>query len=179
MKTHAQRLAAGLAAAALLAGCSDSDVQQVRQWMAETRANTHVKVEPLSPPKTFIPYAYTAQQATDPFSQSKLLVELAKAAATSNNPFKPDLERRKELLESFPLDTMRMVGVLQKSGVTFALLQIDSNVYQVKVGQHIGQNYGLVTGVTENAVSIREVVQDAAGEWTERMAKLELQESRK
>jgi type IV pilus assembly protein PilP len=172
------RLGAWACAAALLAGCGDSDVQAVHRWMKETEAAAPHKVPPLSPPKTFIPFSYTAREAVDPFSPNKLLVELAKAAATGNNPYRPDLERRKELLESFPLDTMRMVGVLQKGGANYALLQIDRAVYQVKVGQHVGQNYGLVTSVTENAVNIREVVQDAAGEWTERMAKLELQDSK-
>ena len=67
---------------------------------------------------------------------------------------------------------------MQKAGVNYALLQIDRAVYQVKAGQRIGQNYGLVTGVGEAAVNIKEVVQDAGGEWVERASKLELQESK-
>jgi type IV pilus assembly protein PilP len=166
-----------LAAGVLLAGCGDTDVKEVRAWMNEVEKNTQVKVDPLAEPKTFIPYAYSATEMADPFSPNKLLSELARAAA-SNNPFKPNLDRRRELLEGFPLDTMQMVGALQKGGISYALLQVDRLVYQVKVGQHLGQNFGLVTRVGENAVEIREVVQDAGGDWVERMAKLELQEGK-
>ena len=162
----------------LLAGCGASDVKEVNDWMAQVTKDTKVQVTPISAPKTFTPFAYTAREAIDPFSPNKLLAELAKAAEKSDNKFKPDTARRKELLENFPLDTFVMVGVIQKGGVNYALLQIDRAVYQVKLGQRIGQNYGLVTGVSESVVTIKEVVQDAGGEWVERISKLELQESK-
>ncbi|MES2739497.1 MAG: pilus assembly protein PilP [Pseudomonadota bacterium] len=163
--------------ALLLAGCGDSDVQEVKQWMADVKRDTKVAVPPLSEPKTFVPFAYAARDAIDPFSPNKLLAELAKAAK-ADGKFRPDMERRKELLEGFPLDTIKMVGTLQKAGATFALLQIDRSVYQVKTGQHLGQNFGLITSVNEDAVSVKEIVQDATGDWVERMAKLELQDSK-
>jgi type IV pilus assembly protein PilP len=172
------RMGALALTALLLAGCSDSDVKEVRDWMTEVNKETKVKVVPLAEPKTFIPFAYTAREEVDPFSQNKLLAELARAAEQSDNKYRPDMARRKEPLESYPLDTFAMVGVLQKGGVNYALLQLDRAVHQVRVGQHIGQNYGLVTAVTENSINIREVVQDAGGEWVERMSKLELQESK-
>jgi len=168
-------MSAMIAAGLLLAGCGDSDVKEVRDWMDQVKRDTRPAVKPLSEPKDFIPYAYSDRQAVDPFSPNKLLAELARAAETKQDPNKPDLQRRKELLESYPLDTMQMVGVLQKGGVNYALLQIDRAVYQVRSGQRIGPNFGVVTRVSEDAINIREVVQDAAGEWVERMAKLELQ----
>jgi type IV pilus assembly protein PilP len=162
----------------LLAGCGDSDVQEVRQWMKQTDAQAHVAVQPLTEPKTFIPFAYVAGDAIDPFNPNKLLAELAREKASHGGGLKPDTERRKELLESYPLDTVKMVGTLQKGGITYALLQIDRSVHQVKTGQHVGQNFGLITSVSESAVNIKEIVQDAAGDWVERMSKLELQESK-
>ena len=163
----------------LLAGCGDSDVKEVEDWMAQVKRDAKVSVVPLSEPKAFIPFAYAEQGVTDPFSADKLLAELARAAAAQNgNRLKPDMERRKEFLESFPLDSMTMVGVMQKGGVNYALLQIDKNVHQVKLGQRLGQNYGLVTTVSEDAVQIKEVVQDAGGDWVERPSKLELQDSK-
>jgi type IV pilus assembly protein PilP len=166
-------------AAALLAGCGASDVKEVQDWMAQVKRDTRVNVVPIAEPKTFVPFAYTAREQTDPFSPNKLLAELARAAEQSdNNKYKPDMARRKELLEAYPLDTFVMVGVLQKGGINYALLQIDRAVHQVRVGQRIGQNYGLVTAVTDNAVNIKEVVQDAGGEWVERQSKLELQENK-
>jgi type IV pilus assembly protein PilP len=164
-----------LAAAMLLAGCGDSDVREVRDWMEQVKRDTHPAVKPLPEPKDFLPYAYGARQAVDPFNPNKLLGELARAAATSNNPNQPDLQRPREQLETYPLDTMQMVGTMEKGGVRFALLQVDRSLYQVRTGQRIGQNFGVVTHVGEDAVDIREVVQDAAGEWAGRMSKLELQ----
>ena len=172
------RMGALALAAVLLTGCSDSDVKEVKDWMAQVKKDTKVAVVPLREPKTFIPFAYTTREATDPFSPNKLLAELAKAAEKNDSKFKPDMGRRKELLENYPLDTFVMVGVMQKAGTSYALLQIDRAVHQVKVGQRIGQNYGLVTAVSESAINIKEVVQDAGGEWVERMSKLELQESK-
>jgi type IV pilus assembly protein PilP len=170
------RIVMGIAlASALLAGCGDSDVREVRDWMEQVKHDTHPSVKPLPAPKDFLPYAYGAKDAVDPFDPNKLLGELARAAATSNNPNQPDLQRPRELLETFPLDTMQMVGMMEKGGTRYALLQVDRSLYQVKTGQRIGQNFGVVTHVGEDAVDIREVVQDAAGEWTGRMTKLELQ----
>jgi type IV pilus assembly protein PilP len=164
-----------LLAATFLAGCGDSDVREVRDWMEQVKHDTHPSVKPLPEPKDFLPYAYGAKDAVDPFDPNKLLGELARAAATSNNPNQPDLQRPRELLETFPLDTMQMVGTMEKGGTRFALLQIERSLHQVKAGQRIGQNFGVVTRVSESAVDIREVVQDAAGEWTQRVTKLELQ----
>lgn len=162
----------------LLAGCSDSDVREVRDWMAQVQKDTRPSVKPLSEPKDFIPYAYDGKDSVDPFNANKLLAELARSAASSNNPNRPDTNRPKEILENYPLDTMKMVGSMQKGGVIYALLQIDRAVYQVKSGMRVGQNFGLVTRVNENAIDIREVVQDAGGDWVERMSRLELQESK-
>jgi len=162
-------------AGALLAGCGDSDVREVRDWMAQVQRETHPTVKPLPEPKEFIPYAYGGKAAVDPFAQDKLLGELARAAAVSPSPNQPDTARPRELLETFPLDTMRMVGTIEKGGTRHALLQIDRALYQLRPGQRIGQNFGVVTRVSDDAIDIREVVQDAAGEWVERMAKLELQ----
>jgi type IV pilus assembly protein PilP len=172
------RLYVLLLGAAGLVGCSEGDVAEINSWMADVKKNTRVNVQPLSEPKTFIPFAYSVRDMTDPFDPNKLLAELARAAAGKANPLKPDTERRREFLETFPTDMMRMVGTINKSGVNYGLVQIDRAVYQVKAGQRLGQNFGQVTGVAESAISLKEVVQDAGGEWVERMSKLELQESK-
>lgn len=162
---------------ASLAGCGDSDVQEVRDWMKQTDSQARVAVKPIAEPKTFIPFAYSAADQVDPFNQNKLLTELARQA-NAGGGVRPDTARRKEFLEGFPLDAMKMVGTVEKAKVVYALLQIDKSVYQVHSGQHLGQNFGLVTSVTEDAVSVKEIVQDATGDWIERMSKLELQESK-
>ncbi|MGH8854236.1 MAG: pilus assembly protein PilP, partial [Telluria sp.] len=150
-------------AAALLAGCGDNDVKEVRDWMAKVQRETAPNVKPLPEPKEFVPYAYNPGGAIEPFSDAKLLNEMARVAATTTNPLQPDSNRPREVLENYPLDTMRMVGTIQKGGVNYALVQIDASIHQVRAGQRIGQNHGLITRITEGAIDIREVVQDATG----------------
>lgn len=167
-----------LLAGALLGGCSGSDEAEINSWMAGVKAETKVSVDPISEPKTFIPFAYGVRDETDPFDANKLLAELARSANAIPNPLKPDDSRRKEYLETFPLDAMVMVGTINKAGVAYGLVQIDRAVHQVKRGQRMGQNHGQIVDVGQAAISVKEVVQDAGGEWIERMTKLELQESK-
>jgi type IV pilus assembly protein PilP len=168
-----------LSAAFLLSGCGDGGVQEVKTWMAEVKQQTPVTVQKLSAPKKFTPFVYSAKDEIDPYNPVKLSVALAKLQASSNSSIKPDLDRRKEPLESFPLDTIKMVGTLEKPGLSYALLQVDKSVFQAKVGNYIGQNFGMITKITDAEVELKEIVRDAAGEWVERKAKLELQESKK
>jgi len=164
------------ALAALLAGCGASSVQEVRDWMEAEKKQTPVKVKPLSPPKQYTPFPYVAQDEPDPFNASKLLVELERGQ--SSDVGAPDLKRQREPLESYPLDTMRMVGTIRKPGVHYALIQIDKAIHQVKAGSYIGQNFGRVVAIKDTAIDISETVQDAAGDWVERQTRLELQENK-
>jgi type IV pilus assembly protein PilP len=91
-------------------------------------------------------------------------------------PLQPDLRRPREPLEDFPLDQIRMVGTI-KGGTIVALLKVNGSTLKAQVGNHIGQNFGVVTRITETELFLTETVQDAAGEWVERPAKLILQTS--
>jgi len=166
--------------AAVLAGCGDGGIQEVKQWMDETRKNSKVNVPKLAEPKKFTPFVYASKSSIDPYDPTKLAVALAKFKTSGKSSgIKPDLDRRREPLESFPLDTIRMVGTLQKPGLTYAVLQVDKAIFQVKVGNYVGQNMGMVTSISEEKVELKEVIQDASGEWVERKAILELQETKK
>lgn len=164
--------------AIVLSGCGDGGVHDVSQWMQEVKQQTRVSIKPLSPPKKFTPFVYDAKGREDPYSSNKLAIAFAKAK-TSSGSIQPNLDRRREALEAYPLDTLHMVGTLSKPGMTYALLQADKSVFQVKVGNYVGQNLGMITKITDDGVEIKEVVQDASGEWVEREAKLELQETQK
>lgn len=162
----------------LLAACGDDGIQEVRQWMDETRRQTRVVVPKLTEPKKFTPFTYAGKSAADPYSPAKFVYAMATPAA-SGNRFQPDMDRRREPLESFPLDNLKMVGTLRKQGASFALVQAEHTVFQARVGSYIGQNFGQITKITDSEVELKETVQDAAGEWVERTAKLELQEMKK
>jgi type IV pilus assembly protein PilP len=174
----AMRLASvGLAAAALggLAGCAGPD-DDLTEWMAQQRREVKPNVQPLQPPKKFNPEAYAGFDLADPFSNQKLAVALRQEARQPSSVLAAELNRRKEPLENFPLDSMSMVGSVSKNGRPHALLKVDRLLYQVGVGEHIGQNFGRITAITETELTLRELVQDAAGEWIERPTTLQLQE---
>ena len=174
-----KRITAVVSLAALVAACGSSSQEELEGWMNEQRALTKPKVTPIPEPKKFSPQAYTQEGATDPFSNQKLTQALKResASSTSNAALvAPELARRKEPLESFPLDAMKMVGTLMKEGLPVALVKVDNLLYQVRPGNYLGQNYGKITKVGETEVVLREIVQDAAGEWIERTATLQLQE---
>lgn len=174
-----------LAAAGLLivlAGCGSSSEDEIRQWMTEERNQTRPKVAPIPAPKQFTPEAYTNATAIEPFSNQKLTQALKRDAAqvAANGALvAPELARRKEPLEAFPLDSMSVVGSIIKAGQPVALVKVDNLLYQVKLGNYLGQNYGRVTKISETEVTLREIVQDAIGEWIERVATLQLQEKSK
>lgn len=166
----------------LLAGCGSSKEEDVRQWMAEERNKTQPKVAPIPAPKQFKPEPYTNATALEPFSNQKLTQALKRdssQAASNAALIAPELARRKEPLEAYPLDSMALVGSIIKSGQHVALVKVDNLLYQVRVGSYLGQNYGKVTKITETEVSLREIVQDAVGEWIERVATIQLQEGSK
>lgn len=171
-----------LLAAAVLAACGQSQQEGIQEWMAEQRAATRPKVQPLPEPKKFSPQAYTQEGAFDPFSNQKLTQALKRDAAqpaASAALLQPELQRRKEPLEAYPLDSMSMVGSLVKQGQPVALVKVDNLLYQVRPGNYLGQNYGRITKVGESELVLREIVQDAGGEWVERTATLQLQERSK
>ena len=169
-------------AALILSGCSASGVEELRQWMAELRATTKPRVTPLTEPKQFTPQSYEVDAALEPFNSAKLIQALRKdstSVASNAALIAPEMARRKEPLEAYPLDAMALVGSLNKEGVPTALLKVDKLLYQVKVGNYIGQNYGKIVKITENSIQLREIVQDATGDWIERSASLDLQERKK
>lgn len=179
--TH--KLLFAVAAAVVLSACGTSDQEEIQHWMQEQRAATKPQVQPIPEPKKFTPEAYTQEAAVDPFSQQKLTQALKRdsqqAGTASAALLAPELNRRKEPLEAYPLDTMVMVGSLVKLGQPVALVRVDKLLYQVKPGNYLGQNYGRITKITETEVVLRELVQDAAGEWVERTSTLQLQEKSK
>ena len=164
---------------AALTGCGSNDQDQLKSWMADQRNQVKPRVEKIPEPTKFSPQAYGQETSVEPFSNQKLAQALKRDSTqvTSNVALiSPELARRKEPLESSPLDSVSMVGTLIKVGQPVALVRVDNLLYQVRVGNYLGQNYGRITKVSETGLSLREIVQDAAGEWIERTATLQLQE---
>lgn len=163
-------------------GCGSSGEDELRQWMVNERAQAKPRVTPISEPKQFLPQPYVAEDGMEPFNVLKLTQALRRESAqvASNAALiAPEMARRKEPLEAFPLDAMAMVGSMNKNGKPTALLTVDKLLYQVQLGNYLGQNYGRITAITETSIQLREIVQDPTGDWIERITSLELQEEAK
>jgi type IV pilus assembly protein PilP len=168
--------------ALLLSACGASSDDELRQWMSQQKRQAQPRVKPLPEPKQFKPESYKPVAEMDPFSDLKLTQALRRESGQStvnNSLITPELARRKQPLEAFPLDAMMMVGSLHKAGKPVALVTVNKLLYQVRPGDYLGQNYGKVLQISETEMKLREIVQDAAGEWIEREAALHLQERTK
>jgi type IV pilus assembly protein PilP len=161
-----------------LQGCTGEDHESLTTWMQKERESIKPNVKPIPEPTKFEPYQYSSENLLEPFSKEKLASILKSGQATTRQSalIEAELNRRQEPLEAFPLDTMSMVGTMQRKDGLVALLKVGSLLYQVRQGQYLGQNYGRVIAISENELRLREIAQDAAGEWIERPAALQLQE---
>lgn len=155
----------------VVAGCS-SEIDELKAFVRDSEKGLPRRVEPLPAVKPFEPFAYEGFDLPDPFKPRKL--SAPKDSAIGG--IAPDLNRRKEPLEAFPLEQLKMVGTLQQGKDMFALVRADKTLYRVKKGNYMGQNFGLITDVTEADIKLKEIVQDSAGDWAERQSVLPLLE---
>ena len=176
------RILIAMMAVLTLSACGGSDNGDLQKWMADQRNSIVPKVVPITEPKVFEPKAYEQIASVDPFDKDKLAQALKRDGGQSvaNGALvAPELARRKQALEAFPLDTMVMVGSMVRASKPVALIRVNNLLYQVRPGDYLGQNYGRVMKIDETEVALREIVQDAVGEWIERSAALQLQERAK
>lgn len=171
-------LAAPLLAGLILAGC-DAKVGEIDVWMQEVRATTPPVRNTLDEPKKFSPFYYDLVEEIPPFSAIKLAALQDPMQVRAKGGLAPDVNRRREVLENFPIEQIRMVGYVRSSQFNSALLQVDQTIYQARIGNYAGQNFGVVTNIGETKVALRELVQDATGDWVERETVLKLQEKGK
>ena len=154
-----------------LSGCGGSGMEDLEQFVAETGRDMQGKIEPLPQVRQYEPFDYAAFDLPDPFKPRKL------AIGGGGGGLQPDLLRPKEPLEAFSLETLKMVGALEKKGVIHAVIQTpDKAIYHVHKGNYVGQNFGMITQINDSSVMLREIVQDSGGDWSERTSTLTLQE---
>lgn len=166
------RAIAVVAACMTLAACSGGENEDLRQWMDETSKGLKGGIPPLPEVKSYEPVPYDVGNLLDPFKPAKIGPEQKKSGGGG---VQPDLNRHREPLESYPLESLKYVGVLTKAKVSYAIVLADGSLYQVRVGNYMGQNFGVITKVSEEEVALKELVQDSAGDWVERESTLLLQ----
>ena len=129
------------------------------------------KLDPLPQIKPYDPFTYNAFDLPDPFKPRKI------EPTKGGSKLAPDFTRRKEPLESFPLESLHMVGTLAKNKTVYALVATpEKDVFQVRAGNYLGQNYGVITEIGDSELKLKELLQDGAGDWTERSSSLQLQQ---
>lgn len=155
----------------LLSGCS-ADMSDLEARVAEVKSRKSTAIEPIPQVKQFESFVYDVAGRRDPFTPTEPQRD---KKGFDNAGLKPDLNRNKEPLEEFPLDALRMVGSINMSGKTFAMVKApDGVIHRVTVREHMGQNYGEITAVNESEVSLTEIVPDGYGGWMKRPATLAL-----
>lgn len=155
-----------------LAACSGSNQDELQQWMKDNTKDMRGRIPPLPQVKPYAPVAYDAAGIVPPFSDRKLAVETKQGGGSG---IQPDLNRPKEPLEAFPLESIKYVGVIEKKKQSFGIVTADGALYQVRTGNYMGQNFGVITRISETEMNLRELVQDPNGDWVERVSSLQLQ----
>jgi len=159
-------------ALALLAvtGCTRS-TNDLENWIAEVKARPAPPMEGIPVMQQFETFEYAAQDLRDPFSPP-----IAQRDGVGDGP-RPDPDRRREELEAFPLDSLKMSGTLGGTQEQRGLVMTpDRVVHRVRVGNYLGQNEGRITAISEDRIDVVELVSDGAGGWLERRASIALED---
>lgn len=168
-----------ISACLMLGACGGGDQEELKRWMAENSQNLRGNIPKLPEVQPYQPVPYEADALPDPFRASKLEPDIkARQGAGKGSRFQPDFEARElrnSILEKYPLESLQMIGYLNINRKPIAVIQVADKVKQVKVGEYMGMDFGMVTKITDNEVVLRELVQDSAGDWSERQSSLHLQ----
>jgi type IV pilus assembly protein PilP len=173
-----QALGTAAIAVVVLCACESERHGDLRRELDELTKDLRGRVEPLPQVKPYEPVAYTAETLVDPFRPERIDVAAA-GRARSSSKLAPDPNRPKEPLEGFPLESIQMLGTITQNREVFALVKAGPNLYRIRKGNYLGQNFGVVTAIDEAHVNIKELVQDGAGEWVERASALQLVEAKR
>jgi type IV pilus assembly protein PilP len=156
--------------AVFVSACSSEPNQDLRQWVKESDEKVTQQIEPLPDVTPYEGFTYAGDDLFEPFKPRKLVDQNKKDGANKG----PDLERRKELLETYPLDQLTFVGTIEQAKANYALIRADNTIHRVKAGNYLGQNFGRIVAINETEVMLKESIQDSEGEWKESDAALQL-----
>jgi type IV pilus assembly protein PilP len=157
----------------VLASCGEGEFSDLKQFVDQSGQDLRGRVDALPQVKAYEPMTYNAFDLPDPFRPRKIEPE----KGSGNGP-SPDLNRRKEALEGYPLESLKMVGTLERANQRWALIKTpDNNLYRVRKGNYLGQNFGVIAMITDASINLKELIQDTTGSWSERTSNLQLLEA--
>ena len=169
-----------LTGVALLAACGGEEQGELRQELAAMTKDLRGKVDPLPQVRSYEPVPYKGDNMVDPFVPGRIVVsQAATGGGAGGGGVQPDLNRPKEPLEAFPLEAIQMVGTLAQNKDVYGLVRAGTNLFRVKKGNYMGQNFGVITAIDEGQINLKEVVQDAGGDWVERSTTVQMSEGKK
>ena len=169
-----------LLAALALAACGGDEHGDLKQELSQATKDFRGRVEPLPQVRAYEPVPYTAEGQVDPFRPERIDVAQQRLTSTAGSSrIDKERDRPKEPLEAFPLESIQMMGTITQDKETFALVKAGPNLYRVRKGNYMGQNFGVVTGIDESQIVLKELIQDGGGEWVERNSALQLVETKR
>jgi len=157
----------------LLTGCENNH-DDIRKWMNEQSADMHGAVKPLPEVKIFPVVDFLAVNDFEPFNAARIEPSKPEKRRADDSRLNPD--RQREPLEAYPLESLKMVGILGKNRTINALIQADKALYQVHVGNFMGRDYGKVIVINQDSLVLQELVEDLNEGWVERVTTVQLQE---
>lgn len=162
---------------ALLAGCGNDEFSDLNRYIAEVKRKPKEPIKPLPEVKLVEPFMFKPENLRDPFKPLDQPEQAQGLDVSGGSGIKPDTNRRKEELENFPLDGLRMVGTVNmKSGLWGLVKASDGTVYRVKVGNYMGKNYGKIIRIVSDKIELMEIVSDKPGTWREQPTSIMLAE---
>jgi type IV pilus assembly protein PilP len=163
-----------------LAACGGEEHGDLKQELNQLTKDFRGRVDPLPQVRPYEPVPYTAEGQTDPFRPDRIDVAQRRLAPNASSArVDKERDRPKEPLEAFPLESIQMMGTITQDKETFALVKAGPNLYRVRKGNYMGQNFGVVTGIDESQIALKELIQDSGGEWVERNSALQLVETKR
>jgi type IV pilus assembly protein PilP len=179
MSAAVMRVCVAAMATLTLAACGGEQYGDLKQELNQLTKDLRGKVDPLPQVKPYEPVPYKAVDEVDPFKATRLDVVASGSVSASATGLKPDLNRPKEALEAFAVETLRMVGTLSQDKETFGLVRAGTNLFRVRKGNYMGLNFGVITAIDETEIKFKELVQDGGGDWVERNSALQLVEAQR
>ncbi|GMR07324.1 MAG: pilus assembly protein PilP [Gammaproteobacteria bacterium] len=161
----------------LLAGCGTGDMSDLTAYVDEVKSRKSGAIDPLPEIKPYETYTYQSSESRDPFEQTFIIEEHPGNEPAEGNGIRPNLDRRKEALEQFPLDSLRMVGILTQKDLTWAIIEAqDGSIHRLQEGNYLGQSHGRLISISEEKIEITEIVPNGRGGWEERPASIAMSE---
>jgi len=156
-----------LGSLSILSGCNSTSIADLDEYFASERAKPAAPISPIPEVKPYLRYVYPEHEK-DPFDVAMLAPDIDTKKVVDSG-IDIDTTRVPEFLEGFPLDSLKMVGTVEKDNTLWALVKIpDGAVQSVRAGNYMGQNYGKIISISDATMIMKETVPNGLGGYKER-----------